>query len=118
MRQAHVFALLADTSFHDGLPNVVLEAMASGRPVIVSPLPAAGEAVTHGVEGFVLSGADDTAGVIHALRTLQEAPSLLRQLGAAARRRVEMDHDANVQIDRLASLFRSHAQTAVVSQAL
>lgn len=109
MSQAHVFALLADTSFHDGLPNVLLEAMASGRPVIVSPLPAAREAVTDGVEGFVLKGPEDVAGVIQLLRRLQDAPSLLRQLGNAARRRVESDHDACVQIDRLASLFRNHA---------
>ena len=38
LARSHVFAMLADTTFHDGLPNVVLEAMASGRPVILSPL--------------------------------------------------------------------------------
>ena len=68
MQEAHVFALLADTEFHDGLPNVVLEAMASGRPVILSPLPAASEAVTSGQEGFVLPDAQDVRWVCRHLK--------------------------------------------------
>ena len=105
MRRAHVFALLADTSFHDGLPNVALEAMASARPVVLSPLPAAGEAVEDGVEGYVLKAPADVEGFIDVLRRFQNEPELVRSMGQAARRRVERDHDANVQIERMAGLM-------------
>lgn len=108
IRDSHVFALLADTGFHDGLPNVVLEAMACGRPVILSPLPAATEAVTHHVEGYVLQGVDDIAGFVSAVQQLSSEPSLLRQMGLAARERVEVEHDADTQIKRLAVLFEEH----------
>lgn len=106
LRNAHIFALLADTSFHDGLPNVLLEAMASGRPVILSPLPAANEAVTEGCEGFILNRPDDTAGFVSALRQFKTNTERMHAMGAAASARVRRDHDAQVQITRLVELFR------------
>jgi len=70
---------MADTNFHDRLPNVVLEAMAAGRPVILSPLPAAQEALTDGAEGFILSSAQDEEGFAAALakcgRQSRQTPS-------------------------------------------
>jgi glycosyltransferase involved in cell wall biosynthesis len=106
LRAAHVFALLADTSFHDGLPNVVLEAMACGRPVILSPLPAANEIVADGTEGFVLRHPDDVAGFVQSVGRLTTDPTLLATMGEAARRRVESAHDADVQIVHMAGLLR------------
>lgn len=105
LRGAHVFALLADTSFHDGLPNVVLEAMASGRPVILSALPAAQEAVRDGNEGFIVQDLEDPTAIVRILLRLQSEPGLLERLGAAARRRVEAEHDAEAQIETLVALF-------------
>lgn len=106
LRNAHVFALLADTTFHDGLPNVLLEAMASGRPVILSPLPAANEAVTEGGEGFILNHPDDTPGFVAALGQLNGDSDRMRVMGAAASARVRRDHDAQVQITHLVDLFK------------
>jgi colanic acid/amylovoran biosynthesis glycosyltransferase len=108
MRSAHLFALLADTTYHDGLPNVVLEAMASARPVVLSPLPSANEVVTAGVEGFVLSNADDIAGFVKVVSELSKRPDTIMRMGAAARHRVERDHDANVQIERMVELMARH----------
>jgi glycosyltransferase involved in cell wall biosynthesis len=113
LRAAHVFALLADTSFHDGLPNVVLEAMACGRPVILSPLPAANEIVTDGTEGFVLRHPDDVAGFVQSVRCLTTDPTLLATMGEAARRRVDSAHDADVQITHLARLLRGCLASSV-----
>jgi glycosyltransferase involved in cell wall biosynthesis len=109
IRTAHAFALLADTGYHDGLPNVVLEAMASGRPVILSPLPAASEVISNGVEGFVLRGAEDFAGFIAALRRLRAEPTVMQTMGAAARQRVAAEHDARIAIERMAGLLQRHA---------
>lgn len=105
LADSHVFALLADTGFHDGLPNVVLEAMASGRPVVLSPLPAAGEAVDNGIEGFIVGSPDDLNGTASALASLANSPESIHRMGQAARKRVVADHDADHQIIRLQKLF-------------
>ncbi len=105
IQESHLFALLAEPSYHDGLPNVVLESMATGRPVILSPLPAAPEAVTDGVEGFVLNAQDDYDGFIAALRTFIDEPDRLHSMGQAATARAVRDHDAQAQIRRLAKLL-------------
>lgn len=101
----HIFALLADTSYDDGLPNVVLEAMACGRPVVLSPLPAATEAVTDGVEGFILRSPDDLDSFIANLSYLMRNPMLFLEMGANARRAVEQNHDAGTHLKALASLL-------------
>ncbi len=105
IEESHVFALLADTSFHDGLPNVVLEAMATGRPVILSALPAAGEAVEDGVEGFLVDDLDSPAAFADAAMAYLDGTDKPRRMGIAARRRIERDHDADEQVQRLVKLF-------------
>lgn len=105
MRACHVFALLASDDFNDGLPNVVVEAMASGRPVIVSPLPAAREIIANGKSGFILSAVDDEDGFIEALHKLSASDTATR-MAAAARTTVEEKYDARCHIRTLASLFQ------------
>lgn len=101
-----VFCLLPDTTFHDGLPNVVLEAQALGRPVVLSRLPAAAEAVTNGVDGFVVEP-DDTEATCGALMQLARDPALRQQMATAARYRVERQHDAHRHLERLHQLLLS-----------
>ncbi len=110
--RSHVLALPAD---RDWLPNVVFEAMACGRPVIMSPLPAIGEALTDGVEGYVLRAPQDLDGLITALRTLAAEPGRISRMGAAARRRVEADFDERKQAPRLLGLFTGEASLKVAS---
>ncbi|HEY6816353.1 MAG TPA: glycosyltransferase family 4 protein [Croceibacterium sp.] len=102
---SHAFCLLANTDFGDGLPNVVLEAMAAARVPIVSPLPAAGEAITHGVNGYILESPDDVEGFIAAIAALQAHPGTARDMGLAARQAVVERHDAATHLRRLHSLL-------------
>lgn len=101
---AHVFALLADTTYHDGLPNVVLEAMATGRPVVLSPLPAAAEAIADTATGFVLRDHFDTGELSRVLCDLARNPERLREMGRRARAHVERAFDSRVHIKRLLEL--------------
>lgn len=105
LAKAHAFALLADTGFHDGLPNVLLEAMAVGLAVIVSPLPAAREVLQDGVNGRVLLSADDYVGFVETCERLILEPNTRIAWGSAAADVVRRDHDKTVQLDRLATLF-------------
>lgn len=101
LENAHAFVLLANTDFHDGLPNVVLEAMAVGRPAIISPLPAAREAIEPGVEGYVLEAKNDLDGFVVAVRALAAHPRTAARMGKAARRRIERDFGADRLISEL-----------------
>ncbi|MBA3417516.1 MAG: glycosyltransferase [Geodermatophilaceae bacterium] len=74
----------------DGLPNVVLEAMASRRPVVATDVSAIPSAVRDGVTGVLVSPGDITA-LAAALTGLIDAPAQRRALGAAGRSRVEAE---------------------------
>jgi len=50
-------------SFYDPLPNVVLESLACGTPIIVSAQTGAAERIEQGKDGFVLANAGDVAGL-------------------------------------------------------
>jgi glycosyltransferase involved in cell wall biosynthesis len=106
LTDAHIFALLADTTFHDGLPNVVLEAMACGRPILISRLPAADEAVSDGVEGFVVDRHEDPLAFAAAAGRIHRDHDLAARMGQAARSRVVRDHDADGQVLKLIELYR------------
>lgn len=74
-------------SFHEGLPNAALEAMAAGLPVVASRVGGMPEAVEDGVTGFLVPPGDPRA-LAGALGRLLADPALARRLGEAARQRV------------------------------
>lgn len=70
----------------DGLPNVILEALASGLPVVASGISGIPLAVRHGEEGLLVEEGDGRA-LAEALEGLAGDAERRRGLGAAARRR-------------------------------
>jgi glycosyltransferase involved in cell wall biosynthesis len=66
--------------------RAILEAMASGLPVVALPVPGVEDLLTDGVEGLV---APDVRGLAAALRRLMDDEGLRRRMGEAARRRAE-----------------------------
>lgn len=97
----HVLSLLPDINFHEGLPNVVLEALAAGRPVVLSPLPAASEILVEGKNGWVVSSPDAVEEVVAVWRTLLREPDRLQEMHGRARDAVETGFDARTCLDRL-----------------
>lgn len=75
-------------SRHEGMPNAVLEAMASGLPVIASRIAGNEELVVQEKTGFLVES-ENINSLQVALRELLENPSLRTSMGAASRRRVE-----------------------------
>ena len=78
-------------SRHEGFAVAPLEAMASGRPVVLADAPGARELVPRGVEdGGVVVPRGDAAALARQLLDLLDAPQRRARLGRAARRRVEV----------------------------
>ena len=79
----------------DGLPNVILEAMASGLPVVASGISGVPLAVADGRTGRLVPEGDPGA-LLEALRELLASPQRRREMGAQGRRRAvaELTWDA------------------------
>lgn len=71
----------------EGMPNVVLEAMAAGLPVVATRIAGSRDLVVEEETGLMLD-ADDTPALAAALARLAEDPALRRRLGEGGRRRV------------------------------
>ncbi|MCS6966544.1 MAG: glycosyltransferase family 4 protein [Candidatus Kapabacteria bacterium] len=77
--------LLVLPSYSEGFSMAVLEAMAAGLPVVVTPVGALGELVQDGVHGRVVPVGDADA-LYRALRSCLEQPDWMRQVGERNRR--------------------------------
>jgi glycosyltransferase involved in cell wall biosynthesis len=84
------FEIFCLTSDSEGTPNVVLEAMAAGRPVIATSVGGVPCVVESGVTGLLVEPGD-VDGLAGALRTLLRQPEKARQMGIAGRRRAESE---------------------------
>lgn len=93
-------------SFAEGLPVVIMEAMAAGRPVIASTIAGIPELVTPDA-GWLVPAGDATAlaDQIRAVAALSK--SQLSQMGNAARARVMARHDIDTEAEKLTLLFAS-----------
>jgi glycosyltransferase involved in cell wall biosynthesis len=80
-------------SYREGTPRTVLEAMATGRPVITTDVPGCRETVRHGENGFLVPAADPAA-LAAAMTRFIEHPALVGTMGAAGRRIAEQRYNA------------------------
>lgn len=83
---AAVFALACrqlQNGDRDGLPNVLLEAMVQGLPVVATGQPGIAEAVEHGRTGLLVAP-DSPAALADALGRVLTDPELARRMGARA----------------------------------
>jgi len=91
-------------SEHEGFPVVNLEAMAAGKPVVSTHIPAVEEQIVDGEDGLLVDvGAVDQ--LSEAFRRLLTDPDLRARLGAAAREKAVAEFTWAVQADRMARLY-------------
>lgn len=108
--QGEVAALLEEAdmlvlpSFAEGLPVVLMEAMASRIPVIASGVAGVPELVEDGVSGFVVPAGDVETLTMRLERLLGE-PGLCRRMGEAGRAKVEAEFDVEREAVWLHRLF-------------
>ena len=96
--------VLVQTSRVEGMPLVLLEAMACGCPVVAMGVGGVLELIEVGTTGL-LSAPGDWAGIGHALLKLLASPSQMEQMGPAARRRAETLFDLERSARMTGELF-------------
>jgi glycosyltransferase involved in cell wall biosynthesis len=77
----------------EGIPLVLLEALATSRPVIASVVGAIGEVLSPDTGLLIGAGEDEAERFAAAIATLLDQPALLEILGREGRRKMEAEYD-------------------------
>ena len=104
--------LLTSVGAGEAHPSVVVEAMASGLPVVCSRIGATPEMITDGVNGLLVAQGDEAA-LTDALVMLAERPDERRRLGEAARLRACEKYDRRASTGRLLEVLRTFSPSVL-----
>jgi colanic acid/amylovoran biosynthesis glycosyltransferase len=110
LQSADVFLL---SSLSEGISNAILEAMSCGVPVVTTDCGGMREAITDGVEGFVVP-LRDPAAMASALQSLWQNKNLREQMGVAGRKKIVRDFNLDRQIQRWVDLYQEFQMTGNV----
>ncbi len=92
-------------SFAEGLPVVIMEAMAVKRPVISTFVAGIPELVKEGEQGWLVP-AGDVEALARAIQScLETAPDVLDKMGRSAFDKVTISHNVDKEAAKLAALF-------------
>jgi glycosyltransferase involved in cell wall biosynthesis len=100
-------SMLVLPSFAEGVPVVLMEAMAAGKPVIASQVGGVAELVKDGVSGRLVPAGDDHA-LEAAITWLLADPTARQRMGEAGRKTVREDFASMEEAARLGILFVSY----------
>ncbi len=106
--RAQVFALpcrVASDGDRDGIPNVLLEAMAMGLPVVSTIVSGIPEVITHGENGLLLEP-DDVTGLAAALLKLLRDPLTCKNFGMKGRALIEQKFSTSTNLEMLIGLLK------------
>jgi len=102
LQQADIAVL---PSFHEGVPLFLLEAAASGLPLIASDIEGCRMVIDEGVNGFLIKK-KDAGGFSSALETLLVNPDLRARMGKESRRIAEERFDQRLILEQYTHLYR------------
>jgi glycosyltransferase involved in cell wall biosynthesis len=98
-------------SFAEGVPVVLMEAMACGLPVISTRIAGIPELVEDGQSG-ILVAPGDVIGLEAAMRILIESSDTRSRLGASGREKVLREYDISRNGEAMAELFERYLDVA------
>ena len=97
--------IFAIPSLTDGCPNALLEAMSAGCAIVGSNADAIGEIIEDGVSGLLVNPGNAPE-LAAALRYLADKPELRKQLGAAAKMKVQTELVPAIELDNWLSIYQ------------
>jgi len=109
MKNAYV--LVVPSIWYEGAPGVIMEAFASGVPVIASDLGSMPELVTSHQTGLLFKGGD-AADLVTKVRWAFEHPQELAPMRMAARREYESKHSAPKNYQMLVGIYQRAMESA------
>ena len=104
-RESDICAL---SSFAEGVPVSLMEAMALGVPCVAPRITGIPELVRHGVEGLLVTPAN-VEELAAAIAEMMDRPEVRRRMAAAARERVAEKYNLSKNVAHLSELFKRYA---------
>ncbi len=101
-RKTHVFV---NPSYSEGLPRSVLEAAATGLPIIATNVGGTNEIIEHQKTGFLIPGKDKTA-LVEALQLFLRSPNLRKMYGETAKKYVREHFEWKIIAKQYTQLFQ------------
>jgi glycosyltransferase involved in cell wall biosynthesis len=105
-RALDVVVLTSRKGSIEASPNALLEAMATGRPIVATAVGGVPELIEHGREGRLVEP-DDAAHFADHVTVLLTSPGHRAELGRAGRRRALLHHRASMVVARLSEHLRA-----------
>lgn len=99
------FDLFVLPSLAEGFPNVLLEAMTLGKPVVATRVGAVPDIVEDGKTGLVVAPGEP-ASLAHAIRSMLDDVSTMHEMGRKARSRVESRFSVQTSVAQTEAVFR------------
>lgn len=101
--------LMVLPSLTEGLPNVVLESFAFGKPVVATAVGGVPEVVEHGVNGFLIPSKRPHL-MAEAIEKCLMSSDMAKQFGKAGRHKVESQFSFELQAHKLEAVYREVLQ--------
>jgi L-malate glycosyltransferase len=97
--------LYINTSLHEGSPMTILEAMASGRPVLAFHTAGLKEIISNGLDGYTVP-AGSTKLFAAKIVSLMDDRKMITQMGYAARKKIEVKYASKHMVKKYINLYQ------------
>ncbi len=101
MAGSHIVVL---PSYREGLPRVLLEAMAAGRPIVTTDVPGCREVVANEDNGLLVAPRDPAA-LAGAIARLADDAELRRRMGQSGRKRAEAEFSSALIVQQTLAVY-------------
>lgn len=102
LAKSHIVCL---PSYREGIPRILIEAAACGRPIVTTDAPGCRELVRPGENGLLVP-VQDTGALVTALRTLIENPEMRKAMGGYNRELAVQEFDLELVISRYKNIYQ------------
>jgi glycosyltransferase involved in cell wall biosynthesis len=110
LAKSHIVCL---PSYREGIPRILMEAAASGRPIVTTDAPGCREVVRPGVNGIIVP-TRDTCSLASALRVLIENPEIRASMSANNREIAVQEFSLELVVAQFVSIYRNLLRATTV----